>query len=93
MALDLQWDEHQRKYLKESTWQDLLNLHNKDWSEKDDVTDVTVHKDDWQDTNGNRIYTDRDRPESSAGVTIQSAAQEWIPGSFVPQIALSAMIP
>ena len=51
-----------------------------------------MYKQYWQDTNGNRIYTGRERLYSSAAVSLQSAAQERVPPSFVPQNTLSAMI-
>ena len=54
--------------------------------------DVKMCKSDCQDTNGNRIYTGRARLDSSAAVSLHSAAQERVPPSFIPRITLSAMI-
>ena len=90
MLLELQWDEHQRKNLATPysvavqgmdvracayAQQGLeSHLHNKDQSETDDVTDVNMYRSDCQDTNENRIYTGRERLDSSAAVSLQSAA-------------------
>ena len=55
------------------------------------VTDVKMYKSDCQETNGNRVYTSRERLDSSASVPPQSAAQERVPQALIPWITLSAM--